>query len=227
MSRKDGFNAKQQFEKIYEDNQWGKGSGEGSLPENTKEYREFLEGFLKDRNIKSVVDLGCGDWQIGSLIGWKGIDYTGIDVVDSLIDDNATKYGSKNIRFLQGDISTCSLPPADLIIIKDVIQHWPTKTILEFLPKLKQFKYSLVINDNYPDATLNKEPDASYGHFRPVALLEEPFKLKRASKIYSFRTDPKMPKGFNNKEVLLVENNQAIVYFARTLQRVKESIEGK
>ncbi len=49
------------FDEIYNKNIWGFGSGHGSLPSVTKGYRKFLENFIKDNNIKSVVDYGCGD----------------------------------------------------------------------------------------------------------------------------------------------------------------------
>ncbi|MBI4414995.1 MAG: SAM-dependent methyltransferase, partial [Candidatus Kerfeldbacteria bacterium] len=51
------------FEKIYKDKVWYKGSGSGSLPENTTTYRDFLQKYIKQNNIKSILDLGCGDWQ--------------------------------------------------------------------------------------------------------------------------------------------------------------------
>lgn len=217
------FDAKAKFEEIYNKNEWGKGSGEGSMPKNTKEYRDFLAKFLKERKIKSLVDLGCGDWQSTQLIDWKGIDYIGIDVVQDLIDRNQKEFGKKNIRFERGDITNCKLPEAELIVIKDVLQHWPTKTVKRFLPRLKQFKYALIINDNYPDATLNKDPDPNYGHFRPVSLTEAPFNLK-AEKLFYFRTDPKMPKGFKNKEVLLVVNDAASTAKHRKFDVVRRKI---
>lgn len=220
-TKSSSFDAKKKFESIYDQNEWGAGSGEGSLPENTLEYREFLAKFLKDYEIDSVLDLGCGDWQIASLVSWDGVDYTGIDVVQGLVDRNTKEFGSKNVKFIQGDIANCYLPSADVIIIKDVLQHWPTKVVKKFLPKLRNFKYALIINDNYPDETLNGDPKEDYGHFRPVALLEKPFSLKNAEKIFDWRTDPKMPKGFKNKEVLLVTNPDWKVKLSRASYRQK------
>jgi hypothetical protein len=72
------------FEYIYAANIWGHGSGGGSSPINTRGYRRFLQNFLRKNNIKSVVDLGCGDWQFSHLIDWKGIRYSGFDVGLSL-----------------------------------------------------------------------------------------------------------------------------------------------
>jgi hypothetical protein len=51
------------FSKAYRDDHWQGGSGRGSTPKNTAEYREFIECFLRERKIRSVVDIGCGDWR--------------------------------------------------------------------------------------------------------------------------------------------------------------------
>ena len=41
--------------------------------------------------IKSVCDIGCGDWQFSQYIDFKGFKYTGIDCVKSVIDENKKK----------------------------------------------------------------------------------------------------------------------------------------
>ncbi len=46
------------FRIIYEKGLWQRGSGTGSSPEYTLRYRDFLQGFLRDHGIKSVVDDG-------------------------------------------------------------------------------------------------------------------------------------------------------------------------
>ncbi|HAQ05822.1 TPA: SAM-dependent methyltransferase, partial [Candidatus Azambacteria bacterium] len=51
------------FTDIYTKRFWFGGSGSGSLVENTVSYRNFLETFISDNEIKTVLDFGCGDWQ--------------------------------------------------------------------------------------------------------------------------------------------------------------------
>ena len=67
----------QTFTNIYETNAWGNNqnveysgsSGDGSLIEYNKDtYVPFLKKFITDNNIKTIVDLGCGDFQCGKLI---------------------------------------------------------------------------------------------------------------------------------------------------------------
>lgn len=121
---------KNAFTNIYDKNIWGCGSGVGSLPEATIHYREFLEKFLKENNIKSVVDFGCGDWQFSKLIDWSGIEYTGYDVVQSVIENNKANYQKENIRF---KIFEDTIKSADLILCKDVLQHLPVFLVQKYL----------------------------------------------------------------------------------------------
>src|SRR5262245_52014706 len=122
------------FSEIYERRVWGRGSGEGSLPEHTSGYRTFLERFLREQQVRSVVDYGCGDWQFSRLIDWSGIDYLGLDLVDTLIEHHRAAYGARNVRFEALDGVPAELPDADLIILKDVLQHWSHRTIESFMP---------------------------------------------------------------------------------------------
>ena len=63
--------------------------GAGSSPENCEPwYKEVLPKFLKEYNIKSVIDLGCGDWRHLRLVDWTGIDYTGMDIVEFHVKRN-------------------------------------------------------------------------------------------------------------------------------------------
>ena len=83
-------NIKNEFTNIYEKELWGrgKGSGAGSRPKFNVPYITFLENFLRDNNIKSVIDFGCGDWQFSQYIDWGNVNYLGLDVVDFVIERN-------------------------------------------------------------------------------------------------------------------------------------------
>src|SRR3954471_5293227 len=88
------------FEEIYQQDLWTNGSGPGSLPKHTIEYRAFLSKFISENDIRTVTDLGCGDWQSTRLLDWSGVRYLGLDVVRSIVDRNNKIYSSENIRFL-------------------------------------------------------------------------------------------------------------------------------
>jgi len=170
----------QVFEQIYENKVWGdnyseeyKGSsGEGSSIEFNQEYIEFLKNFLKDYKIKSVVDLGSGDFRCGPLIynKYQGT-YTGYDIYSKVTETNQKNYSNENRNFKTLDFCTCEadeIQNAQLYIIKDVLQHWPNKLITEFLSKIVQkrkFTYLLVTN-----CCSGKEEDIeNIGAFRPIS----------------------------------------------------------
>ena len=138
------------FEKIYTENAWGKGSGDGSTPEATIEYRAFLTKFLADHkdDIKTIADIGSGDWQFSRLMDWSNHDYTGYDCVATLVETNNRTFAGSNVRFRHLDILTEELPMVyDLIILKDVLQHWTNGAIVRTLTRLqKKAKYILVTN---------------------------------------------------------------------------------
>ncbi len=167
---------RERFEEIYATNEWTYGSGEGSLPIHTKDYVAMLQKFLRKHQIKTVVDLGCGDWQFSQLIDWEGIDYQGFDIVRSVVEKDQSTYSTNNIKFHLYSGDPKELPSADLLIAKDVLQHWSYKSIDGFLPLLKKYKYSLITNCVNPKGvTINTDiPD---GNYRFLDMRQPPFNL--------------------------------------------------
>jgi SAM-dependent methyltransferase len=196
------------FEQIYATNEWGSGSGEGSLPMHTLGYVEFLQRFLAEKRISSVVDMGCGDWQFSRSIQWGSIRYRGYDVVRSVIEENIKRYSAPNVSFHLYSGNAEELPPADLLISKDVLQHLSDNSIGKVLPFLDRFKYSLLTNCVNPRGT-TVPMDIADGDFRYLDLRLPPFSLA-AKEVYSFNNamNPieRLLKGPRwTKRVLLVE----------------------
>src|SRR3989338_4932018 len=133
------------FEKIYQSNKWHVGSGEGSLTQFTKGYRDFLERFLRQHDIHSVLDFGCGDWQFSRYIDWGNCHYHGVDVVPSVIENNKKMYETANRHFSLVNTET-PLEHADMLLVKDVLQHWSNERILAFLPRIRTCAYALITN---------------------------------------------------------------------------------
>lgn len=143
---------KERFEKIYQDHLWGVNqenegySGGGSDLENVWPYYRYLIKFIQEHHIRSVVDLGCGDWTFSKWIDWSGIDYIGYDVVGSVIEKNKEKYGSNHIHFIHANFLNEEIPEADLLICKHVLQHMPNRDVFSFLKLLPKFKHCLILN---------------------------------------------------------------------------------
>jgi hypothetical protein len=157
------------FTHIYDRNIWG-GSGGGSTPENTVEYRALLQRFLKEKNIRSVVDYGCGDWSFSRLMDWSGVWYVGVDCVESVLKANRKKYQKPYINFHD----TSYKNPADLMILKDVLQHWDNASIVKFLDYHEErFKYILITNTQ--SQSVDNE-DIETGQTRGLSAKFEPLK---------------------------------------------------
>jgi SAM-dependent methyltransferase len=181
-------NIREKFTDIYANSSWAYGSGGGSLPRNTVEYRRFLEQFISDNYIKNVTDFGCGDWQFSRFVDWTAVSYVGFDVVDALVDRNNKTFGSDNIEFRVFKTIN-DLPGGDLFISKEVFQHLPNATIIFYTNAvLEKYKYALVTNSVGPGDDFNFDIDP--GQCRPLRLEKEPFLYRGANAMtYSFICD--------------------------------------
>ncbi|EMY61973.1 class I SAM-dependent methyltransferase [Leptospira terpstrae] len=163
------------FEKVYDEKKWGDGSGIGSWPENAGPYLKLLQESLNDPKYTTIVDLGCGDWKLMETLSIpEEKKYVGYDLVTDLIAQNTKKYSKKNVKFLVikqlSDIRNVS---ADLLIVKDVLHHWPIAHINYFLKEiLPNYRYALITND-YNFFASNQ--DIAFAEFRPINLQKEPF----------------------------------------------------
>ena len=201
------------FTKIYENCDWGNNnnseyagsSGMGSeLHNNVNTYVPFLKKFITDKNIKTVVDLGCGDFVCGDLI-YSDLDvsYTGYDTYKKIIDYNSKQYNSlSKYSFIHLDFCNNKeqIINGDLCILKDVIMHWPIDDIYSFLDYLvesKKFKYILICNccnQTHDDVNIRT------GEWRQLSCDYYPLKKYNPTKIYNFMSNVE-------KEVSIIEMN--------------------
>jgi SAM-dependent methyltransferase len=107
-------------------------------------YAKLIKEYIRQHNIKSVVDIGCGDFRIARQFISDDIDYTGIDVVPTLIENNQRLYGRSNVRFLNIDATREDIPGADLCTIRQVLQHLSNNHIQSILSKCRKFPHLIV-----------------------------------------------------------------------------------
>lgn len=150
MNNKDIFNS------IYENSIWHDplvevvvkaSSGPGSNPKHAKEWTGLVNSFIKNNNIRSILDIGCGDWQLGKQLNLDNINYIGTDV-SSFIIKQIKPYETNNIKFIEADAISMDFPKVDLIILKDVLQHLPIDSIKTIVDKVinSGSKYALISN---------------------------------------------------------------------------------
>ena len=197
------------FDEMYKRNLWGFGSGHGSLPRVTKSYRSMLENFIKDNGITTVVDLGCGDWQFSQQIDWGEANYLGLDIVDSLIKENDSRFGTEKVHFEVAPKDFKQLPKGDLLVVKDVLQHWPNADVKKFLSAIKT-RYKFVLTTNCIDSELPVNENIEMGGFRGLDIRIAPFNTPAAvihtftgPTTYSFKERTNFPSW--KKLVMLID----------------------
>jgi len=139
-------------------------SGTGSLPENVGPYLRLVSEYIRANAIRSVVDLGCGDFRASRALDLNGASYLGVDIVSSLIDYNTRHFGTDRVRFARLDVGREGLPAADLCLIKQVLQHWSNADILAILPRLDVYDHVLILDGWLAArATPGRNPDIPTG----------------------------------------------------------------
>ena len=176
------------FDKIYKEAHWGQGSinggssGHGSSPEMNKEYINYLNNFIKKNNIQSIVDIGCGDWQIMNHINLLNIDYSGFDVAEEVINRNNNLYKTSTTNFYKTELGEYyNYPKADLLICKDVLQHLDYQNINNILTQLDKYEDVIIIND-FSENTVNQ--NIPNGGWRELDITKEPFNIKINYQLY-------------------------------------------
>lgn len=112
------------FDWIYQSNKWGSSesrSGKGSDLLQSEGVRTGLPALWQELGVHSILDLPCGDMNWLGTLDLSGYDYTGVDIVEALIENNRAAYPEH--RFLQLDICHDLLPAADFLLCRDLFVH--------------------------------------------------------------------------------------------------------
>ncbi len=147
------------FKLIHKFNLWASDesiSGPGSEISKTKAVVQFLINFIKEHNIKSILDIPCGDFNWMQTINLSGIKYVGGDVVEQLIKQNNKKFKSEHIQFNIIDIVNGKLPESDLIIVRDLFIHFHAENTKKAIRNIKNSNIKYILTTTFPDSKENK-----------------------------------------------------------------------
>src|SRR3989304_1173971 len=95
------------FTKIYRKGGWGIDetlSGVGSTLEHTATLRRALPDLFAKSDVKSILDIPCGDFNWMQHVDLSGIEYTGADIVEDLVRRNHHRFAREGVRFLHLDV---------------------------------------------------------------------------------------------------------------------------
>ncbi len=145
------------FEAVYRERVWGGSerndfySGEGSHdPSVVAPYVAAVTEFLRSLPAPPrAVDLGCGDFNVGSQLRPHCSEYVACDIVPSLIERNRRVFADRRVEFRALDMSAEPLPAGDVVFLRQVLQHMSNEQIARVLPKLAQYRWA-VITEHVP-----------------------------------------------------------------------------
>ena len=139
------------FKKLYDTNAWGNNCSNAKRPEKITPTGKFYTNIIKDTitkyNIKNILEVGCGNFSELQFINFSSnsIRYTGVDIVKDNINRNNEEFNNEFIKFKY--IEDINQVGFDLVIIKDVIQHYDTDQAITMLQKLiNNNKHVLCVN---------------------------------------------------------------------------------
>ncbi|KAK3089508.1 hypothetical protein FSP39_004160 [Pinctada imbricata] len=197
----------QVFEHIARKNIWGGGnetrSGLGSLLASTVSLRECLGKWIKEYNISSIVDIPCGDanWQ-RFVPGMDSVRYKGFDISTYVVDRARAKNPVKNMAFGLMDITSQIPPKADLIILRDFIQHLPLKLGKRALDNARISGAKWIGVSSYP---LSSNRDIKIGDYYANNVQISPFNVKNVVEICDNYSGGEK-KGHPGSKFLLIRN---------------------
>lgn len=186
------------FDKIYNEKLWGKGnggifySGAGShRDEVVTAYVSSVIDFVKSNpDIKTAVDLGCGDFNIGRQLHAHFSSYDAIDVSSIIIEQNKKSFYSSGLAFHHLSITKDELPKADVAFVRQVLQHLSNADIRRFLDNIDgKYRYLIVTettNDSkrsVPNKDIVTGPGVRFHKKSSVNLTKSPFHLKYKNQI--------------------------------------------
>lgn len=158
-ARNRGRSPREVFEEIYRRSEWGRNKDEFSSGTGTEDeritgpYVQAVERLLREQGLVggTFVDLGCGDFKVGSTLCRLASKYIAVDVVGPLIEGHRSRGWGGEVEFQQLDITSDPVPGGDVCFVRQVFQHLSNAQILRVLPKLSAYRL-VIITEHIPEA---------------------------------------------------------------------------
>lgn len=184
--------SKRIFTQIHRDGIWGSGCGPGATLEYCQPLVDFLAPYLTAKGVKTICDLGCGDcqWQ-PTLVHKTNTQYFGLDCIDLLIEQNKRVYHEPQFNFQSLDFAACpaaQIPDADVYILKDVLQHWVSDDVHQFLFDLVTARPNaevIIVNCAHQDGD---KRDIQTGQFAPLNKSRYPLNRFHVNELFTFNS---------------------------------------
>ncbi len=173
------------FSHVYENNVWGDSesvSGEGSRRNAPPVWEaiDALDRTIRTYQIRSIVDLPCGDFNwIPFILGvHRKLAYRGFDIVPQLVERNRRMFPCHRFDVLD---ATANVPPkADLIFSKDMVNHLTFVDVARVLKNFKRSGSSYLLMSNNLGWDNVELPENAGGASRHLDVFAAPFNFPKA-----------------------------------------------
>lgn len=124
------------FDEHYRRRLWGEdGSGAGSTPAEAAPFVETVRAVAPLAGWRSCVDVGCGDGRVARALPFD--HYRGFDASAEAV----TRF-RQTAPDLSAEVLDCHrdlerLPPADVLLCRDVLHHWPNAWVTDWLARVR------------------------------------------------------------------------------------------
>jgi len=146
----------------------GKTSGKGSYGDRAIFKTDVLNEFIKKNNIKSIIDLGCGDGNIASMLNIE--KYVGLDISKTAMDTFKERNPDKEVLYYsRNNIKNLKKTTNDLVMSIDVLFHLIEKSVFkQYLQDLFALpsKYVIIYSSN--QEVENTEEHVKHIKFLPI-----------------------------------------------------------
>lgn len=168
------------FRHAYRTNLWSgpeSRSGPGSGLDQTRLLRAALPDLCHRRDLRSLLDVPCGDWRWMATVDLSGVEYTGGDLLEELVELNRRAFGGPGRRFERLDLTASALPRADLLLCRDCLVHLSLADISRALANIRRSEITFLLATTFPAEPDNLE--IVTGDWRPLNLEAPPFGFPR------------------------------------------------
>jgi hypothetical protein len=163
------------FADIFRGNKFGgteSASGPGSELSQTRVVADELPAILRKWDVRTMLDIPCGDFHWMKHVNLEGIDYFGADIVSELIEKNKA-LETVNIHFRQLNMIEDKLPAVDLMFCRDCLVHLSFNDALLALRNICNSGSRYLFTTTFTGHQHNR--DIITGQWRPLNLEAAPF----------------------------------------------------
>ena len=191
----------ERFDYIHRENRWGNResvSGCGSTLEATERIRAALPGLLAEFEIRSMLDIPCGDFHWMQMLDLD-VDYIGADIVRELIEQNQENCTSERCRFVHLNLIEDTLPHVDAVFCRECLVHFCHAEVKLAVANIARSGSEYLITSTYTDLAENVNIET--GDWRPIDFTKAPFNWPEPLQLVNDASSPEAPPPDKNKSI--------------------------